>query len=53
MIIDLFQVLHAKHLLTLLSESRRQLKKVENVQYTVTSIAGKVTVVGKNPGSVT
>ena len=41
------QVLDAKHLLILLAEARKHFMKIENVQYTVTSIAGKVTVVGK------
>ncbi|XP_063689642.1 serine/threonine-protein phosphatase with EF-hands 2-like isoform X2 [Bolinopsis microptera] len=46
------QVLDAKHLLILLAEARKHFMKIENVQYTVTSIAGKVTVVGDLHGSL-
>ncbi|KAL5270424.1 hypothetical protein ACHWQZ_G001220 [Mnemiopsis leidyi] len=54
-LIDAFKdkkVLAAKHLLVLLAEARKHYMKIENVQYMVTSIAGKITVVGDLHGSL-
>eukprot|EP00116_Pleurobrachia_bachei_P014070 sb/3474332/ len=46
------EVLHAKHLLQLLAETRKHFLKIRNVQYTNTAIAGKITVIGDLHGSL-